>query len=64
MNRDRFMSRREAAQRLGVAYPTTDKLLAKNGIKPQRLPNHSRVWYPRNEVMTLVSAFETKLKNN
>ena len=55
MRKSHLVSRREASQLLGVAPATVDSLAQKNGLALHQIPNHSRKYYVRSEVMKLLS---------
>lgn len=61
MGKTHLVSRREASQLLGVAPATVDSLARKNGLALHQIPNHSRRYYVRSEVMKLLSRAATPL---
>jgi hypothetical protein len=57
VDKSKFISRREAANILGVSNNVVTRVLEKNGVKVHRIPNHNRFWYLRKEIEQLVGDF-------
>ncbi len=55
MEKDKFLSRRAAAQILRVVPQTLDKLAEKHGVEIFQVKGHSRRWYSADGIRGLVN---------
>jgi hypothetical protein len=56
VSRSNLMSRAEAARMLRLSPRVWDRIAAKNGIRTFQVPGHSRKWFHRSDVETLLAA--------
>lgn len=59
MNREDYVSRRQAAKLLGITPPSLDRLAKLHGLKIRQVPGHRRKWFVRAEVEALAARAET-----
>ena len=55
MDRKDFVSKKQAARVLGVAFRTVDRICTKNQVRVWQLPNHSRRLYNKADLMAMLS---------
>lgn len=55
MNRNDFVSKKQAARLLGVGFRSVDSICSRNRVKVWQLPGHTRRLYSKADLLNLIS---------
>lgn len=56
VDKTKYLTRAEVARRLGVSPVVVERVAIRNGVKIWQVPGHSRKWFDRRDVETLLAA--------